>query len=204
MIDFKALIDDIKSIDPTEIRIDNIGRWPLIVRIFGCVAVFIAVLAVCYFLIIADLNKTFDQTVKKETELRDTFQKRSYEAANLQAYRDQMVELQERLQTLISQLPSDTEVPGLLEDITETGLSSGLAIDSIVLQNEKTHDYYIELPISITATGGYHDFATFISGVSGLPRIVTLHDFSISKTGQSLLSLSITAKTYRYKDAEND
>jgi len=204
MIDFNALIDDIKNIDPTEIRLDNIGRWPLFVRIFGCVAIFIAVLAACYVLIIADLNKKLDQTIKKETELRDTFRLRSYEAANLQAYREQMIELEERLQTLINQLPSDTEVPGLLEDITETGLSSGLSIESIVLENEKAHDYYIELPISITAKGGYHDFATFISGVSGLPRIVTLHDFAINNSGLNLLSLSITAKTYRYKDSGDD
>lgn len=202
-MDFKALIDDIKNIDPTEIRVDNIGRWPLVVRIFGGIAVFVAVLSAYFVLIISDLNSTFVQTVKKETELRDTYKQRSYEAANLQAYRDQMVELDERLQALIGQLPSDTEVPGLLEDITETGLSSGLAIQSIELQNEKAHDYYIELPISIQATGGYHDFATFISGVSGLPRIVTLHDFSIGNSGQRLLSLSITAKTYRYKDSED-
>lgn len=203
-MDIKALIDDIKKIDPTEIRADNIGRWPLAVRILGCVVTFIGVLVAYYVLIIADLNSNFDQTVKKEAELRETFRTRSYEAANLQAYRDQMLELEERLKTLISQLPSDTEVPGLLEDITETGLSSGLSIQSISLQNEKVHDYYIELPISIKATGGYHDFATFISGVSGLPRIVTLHDFSIGKGGQSLLNLSITAKTYRYKDSGDD
>ena len=200
-MDFQALIDDIKNIDPTEIRVDNIGRWPLVVRILGCVVAFIAVLVACYVLVIADLNSQLDQTVRKEAELRETFQQRSYEAANLQAYRDQMLELEERLQTLINQLPSDTEVPGLLEDITETGLSSGLEIESIVLQNENAHDYYIELPISISATGGYHDFATFISGVSGLPRIVTLHDFSIDKGSEALLKLSITAKTYRYKDS---
>lgn len=203
-MDFKALIDDIKNIDPTEIRVDNIGRWPLVVRILGCIAVFIAVLALYYTVVIADLNKTFDRTVKEEAELRNTFKQRSFEAANLQAYREQMIELEERLQALIGQLPSDTEVPGLLEDITETGLSSGLSIQSIELQDENTHDYYIELPISISATGGYHDFATFISGVSGLPRIVTLHDFSINNTGQNLLSLSIIAKTYRYKDSGDE
>ena len=201
MMAFKALIDDIKSIDPAEIRLDNIGRWPLVVRIFGDVVIFIAVIAACHVLIISDLHKKFDQAVKKEAELRETFRLRSYEAANLQAYRNQMLELEERLQTLINQLPSDTEVPGLLEDMTETGLSSGLSIESIVLQDEKAHDYYIELPISINATGGYHDFSAFVSGVSGLPRIVTLHDFSITNSGQPLLGLSITAKTYRYKDS---
>ena len=112
-----------------------------------------------------------------------------------------MVDLESRLEALIGQLPSDTEVPGLLEDVTETGLNSGLQIQSIALQSEVAHDYYVELPILIEATGGYHDFAGFVSGVAGLSRIVTLHDFTIDTDpdGQTLLSLSIIAKTYRYK-----
>lgn len=204
MIDIKSIIDEIKNIDPTEIRADNIGRWPLVVRILACVVAFVGVLAAYYTFIIADLNKNLENTINKESELRQTFENRSYEAANLEAYRAQRLELDDRLQTLINQLPKDTEVPGLLEDITETGLSSGLEIGSIQLQNEVAHDYYIELPISITASGGYHDFATFVSGVSGLPRIVTLHDFSITNSGSSLLNLSITAKTYRYKESSDD
>jgi len=201
-MDIQAIIEEIKSIDPTEIRLDNIGRWPLVVRILMCIGAFVAVIALYFYLVVSNSNALLERTIAQEAELRETFESRSYEAANLEAYREQRVELDERLQTLIGQLPKDTEVPGLLEDITETGLSSGLAIDSIQLQSERSHDYYVELPISITASGGYHDFATFISGVSGLPRIVTLHDFEISRSGSSLLNLSITAKTYRYKEPE--
>lgn len=201
-MDIQAIIEEIKSIDPTEIRLDNIGRWPLVVRILMCVGAFVAVIALYFYLVVSNSNALLERTIAQEAELRETFESRSYEAANLEAYREQRVELDERLQKLIGQLPKDTEVPGLLEDITETGLSSGLAIDSIQLQSERSHDYYVELPISITASGGYHDFATFISGVSGLPRIVTLHDFEISRSGSSLLNLSITAKTYRYKEPE--
>tara|TARA_R110002073_G_scaffold252951_2_gene415535 strand:- start:1854 stop:2459 length:606 start_codon:yes stop_codon:yes gene_type:complete len=201
-MDIQSIIEEIKSIDPTEIRLDNIGRWPLVVRILMSLGAFVAVIGIYFYLVISNSNTLLDTTIAKESELRETFESRSYEAANLEAYREQRQELDERLQTLIGQLPKDTEVPGLLEDITETGLSSGLAIDSIQLQNEQSHDYYVELPISISASGGYHDFATFISGVSGLPRIVTLHDFEISRSGSSLLNLSITAKTYRYKEPE--
>jgi len=201
-MDIQAIIEEIKSIDPTEIRLDNIGRWPLVVRILMCIGAFVAVIALYFYLVVSNSNALLERTIAQEAELRETFESRSYEAANLEAYREQRVELDERLQKLIGQLPKDTEVPGLLEDITETGLSSGLAIDSIQLQSERSHDYYVELPISITASGGYHDFATFISGVSGLPRIVTLHDFEISRSGSSLLNLSITAKTYRYKEPE--
>jgi len=202
MIDFQGIIEDLKKIDPTDIRADNIGRWPLVLRILFCIGAFIAVLVLYFSFLISDLNKQLVRTIAKEEELKSTFESRSYEAANLEAYREQRIELDARLQTLINQLPKDTEVPGLLEDITETGLGSGLEIESIQLQNEVAHDYYIELPIAISASGGYHDFATFVSGVSGLPRIVTLHDFSISGAESSLLRLTITAKTYRYKESE--
>lgn len=201
MVDFKKIINDVKNIDPSEIRGDNIGRWPLAVRILAAIVVFAVVTALCFVLIISDSNSALDSAVRKEAQLRDTFKQRSLEAANLEAYRLQMVELNERLKTLINQLPSDTEVPGLLEDITETGLSSGLEIQSIALQSEVSHDYYIELPIQMTATGGYHDFATFVSGVSSLPRIVTLHDFEIVRDNGAL-TLDIIAKTYRYKEPE--
>ena len=112
--------------------------------------------------------------------------------------------MEESFGALVSQLPSDTEVPGLLEDITNKGLMNGLEINSIKLQAEQAREFYVELPIAITATGSYHDLGAFISGMAGLPRIVTLHDFSITaRSGNSnALNLSITAKTYRYKDGE--
>ena len=203
-MDIKSFLQDLQNIDPTELRADNIGRWPLAVRVMACVAAFVAVVVGYYFWQIADLNTDLSRAQREETQLKAQFSDRAFEAANLKAYQAQMIELQERLDILINQLPKDTEVPGLLEDITETGLSSGLEIGSILLQTEVAHDYYIELPISITASGGYHDFATFVSGVSGLPRIVTLHNFDIKKKERFLLDFSIIAKTYRYKDTEED
>lgn len=104
------------------------------------------------------------------------------------------------------QLPSDTEVPGLLEDITRTGLGSGLEFEEIKLEPEVIQQFYIELPIQIAVVGGYHDLATFVSGVASLPRIVTLHDFEIKSVegegvvGSSKLRMTILAKTYRYND----
>jgi type IV pilus assembly protein PilO len=105
---------------------------------------------------------------------------------------------------LVSQLPSDTEVPGLLEDITNKGMLNGLEFDSIELQEEVAREFYIELPIKIVARGSYHDLGAFISGMAGLPRIVTLHDFRITQedSQSSILKLEITAKTYRYKEEE--
>jgi type IV pilus assembly protein PilO len=140
----------------------------------------------------------------QESTLKQEFEKKAFQVANLDAYRRQMVEMEESFGALISQLPSDTEVPGLLEDITNKGLLNGLSISSIDLQPEISREFYVELPIAIVASGSYHDLGAFVSGMAGLPRIVTLHDFTIRASGDNApaLSMNITAKTYRYKDGE--
>jgi type IV pilus assembly protein PilO len=151
-----------------------------------------------YYLFIEDLNIKLASEVKKEEELRSSFRVKSDQAANLEAYRGQMVEMERTLGALVAQLPSDTEVPGLLEDIDEKGTESNLNIDKISLARERVGEFYVELPINIDVRGGYHDLGAFVSGVAGMPRIVTLHDYDItSKNGR--LQMKIAAKTYRYK-----
>lgn len=199
--DIRDTIKELQNIDFTEIRGDNIGSWPLIVRVLACLLALVVAIGGYWYFRINALNSAFETAISSETQLRDEFSQRAFQAANLDAYRLQLGELESRLDTLIGQLPTDTEVPGLLEDVTETGLGSGLTIENIILEPEIAHDYYVELPINIVATGGYHDFATFVSGVAGLPRIVTLHDFSISGDNEALLTLNIDAKTYRYRDS---
>lgn len=202
-----ALEDTLRSLkefDVNDIDFDNIGSWPASVKAVLCVLLLIAVLVAGYYFHIKDLQLQFDRVQAEESRLRQDFEKKAFEASNLEAYKQQMFEMEESFGALVSQLPSDTEVPGLLEDITNKGLMNGLEINSINLQAEQAREFYVELPIAITATGSYHDLGAFISGMAGLPRIVTLHDFSITaRTGNSnALNLSITAKTYRYKDGE--
>ena len=200
-MDIRATFDELRNIDFSEIRGDNIGSWPLSVRVLCCILAFLAALGGYWYFVVKASQDTLSSQIAQETQLRQQFSDSAFQAANLEAYRLQLMELEDRLDILIGQLPADTEVPGLLEDVTGTGLNSGLTIENIVLLPEVTHDYYVELPINIIATGGYHDFATFVSGVAGLPRIVTLHDFSITSTSDSLLTLNIDARTYRYRDS---
>ena len=162
------------------------------------------VLAFGYYYHIEDLQIQLEGERKKEEQLKKEFEKKAFQAANLDAYRQQMKEMEESFGALVSQLPSDTEVPGLLEDITNKGLLNGLNIASIDLLAEQAKEFYIELPISIVASGSYHDLGAFISGMAALPRIVTLHDFNISAPGGDAnnLQMLIIAKTYRYRDDE--
>jgi type IV pilus assembly protein PilO len=156
-----------------------------------------------YNFYILDMENQLDAKVAEEETLKQQYTAKAFQASNLEAYTAQMKEMETSFGAMLRQLPSDTEVPGLLEDITRTGLGAGLEFEEIKLLPEVTQQFYIELPIQITVTGNYHDLATFVSGVASLPRIVTLHDFDVKAATEgdtSKLRMSILAKTYRYND----
>lgn len=193
-------IRQLRETDVSDLDFHTLGVWPPIYRILVLVVVFALILLGSYYFHIKDLNQTHARIVKNETKLRKEFERKAFEAANLQVYRNQLKETEASFAALLSQLPTDTEVPGMLEDITEIGLGSSLEIKAITLQRERSAKYYRELPIRIEATGSYHDFGTFVSGIASLPRIVTLHNFNIRTIGNSgRLRFVVIAKTYRYK-----
>lgn len=203
-----AMEDTLRSLrefDVNDINLDNIGTLPVVIKVILCLILFALVLTGGYYYHVKNLQLTLASVQGQEANLKQEYENKAFQVANLDAYRRQMAEMEESFGALISQLPSDTEVPGLLEDITNKGLLNGLEISSIDLQNEVSREFYIELPIAIVASGSYHDLGAFISGMAGLPRIVTLHDFTIRAGGDGggSLSMNITAKTYRYKDGEN-
>jgi len=200
---FQDVVRDLRELDFSELSLDNIGSWPMPIKVAAWALTFIVVMALGYAYSISEMREQLAQVESKEADLRKEFEDKAFKAANLDALRAQMKEMEESFGALVSQLPSDTEVPGLLEDITNKGVESGLEIKSIKLQLEQAKEFYIELPINIEVSGTYHDFGTFVSGIAGLPRIVTLHDFKMSSDPKTpgVLSMSISAKTYRYKGA---
>ncbi|WP_095151767.1 type 4a pilus biogenesis protein PilO [Pseudomonas sp. Irchel s3b5] len=192
--------DGLRKIDISDLDSSNIGSWPPAIKVLVACLLMILVLAVGYSFSISELEGQLDLKREQELLLKEQFAAKSRMAANLQPYTRQMEEMEDAFSVLLRQLPSDTEVPGLLEDITRTGLGSGLEFEEIKLLPEVSRPFYIELPIQITVTGGYHDLAMFVSGVARLPRIVTLHDFELAPVnpeGGTKLRMSIQAKTYR-------
>ncbi len=197
-------LQQLKNFDFGELDFESVGVWPLPLRVFIFVVAFSLVLAGAYYFHVKDLDATLNMAKSKEVQLKKTFEDRAFQAANLEKYREQMVEVEKLFGALLAQLPSDTEVPGLLEDITEIGGGSSLNITTISLQPERAAEFYVELPIKIVAEGGYHDVGAFISGVAGLPRIVTLHNYSLtSKDKGGLLGFEVEARTYRYKTQDD-
>ncbi len=201
---FEDTLLAVRDFNINDLDFENVGVWPTPVKIIVWAILLIATLVGGYYYHIQDMQTELAKVEEEEVTLKKDFEKKAFQAANLDAYREQMAEMEESFGALVSQLPSDTEVPGLLEDITNKGLLNGLEIGSIDLRREQAREFYVELPISINATGSYHDLGAFISGMAGLPRIVTLHDFKIEakRKNTNMLSMSIIAKTYRYKDED--
>lgn len=196
-------LEGLRNIDLNDLDFNNVGSWPAAVKFIAGLLLMIVVLALGYNFHLKDLQGLLERQQQEEITLKQQFSSKAFQAANLEAYKEQMKEMEVSFGAMLKQLPSDTEVPGLLEDITRTGLGSGLEFSEIKLLPEVTQQFYIELPIQIRVVGSYHDLATFVSGVASLPRIVTLHDFELLPSkGEtpSRLNMQILAKTYRYND----
>ena len=194
------MIEEMKDFRAEDLDLTQAGQWPVLVKIIFWAFLFAVILAAGWWFVIKGKQAQLQTEVAKEATLKTQFESKAFQVANLPALRQQMMDMEAQFGALLRQLPSDTEVPGLLEDITSTGIGAGLEFDSINLQPEIQREYYIELPIQISVRGSYHELGGFVSGVAGLPRIVTLHDFQIQPVGGDQLDMNILAKTYRYRD----
>ena len=198
---FSDLLKELKNFDWNNLSdLDTIGVWPGVVKFVLMVVLFVVCLAAGFYFDIRNLQTELDNWTAEEGTLRIEFEQKAFMAANLEEYKEQTVIMEEEFSELLRQLPSQTEVPDLVDDVTETGLGSGLSFSRIELQPEVAQEFYIEQPIEVVVTGNYHDFGTFVSGVAALPRIVTLHDFEIlARNNRSAINMTIQAKTYRYR-----
>ena len=197
---------DLSEIDLSDLDVNSAGLWPTPIRVITALGVFVLILAAGYFFLVTDLQQDLAKAGAEETSLKTSYREKYAQASNLEGYRLQAKEMEASFQKILSQLPLDTEIPGLIEDISTVGSNNGLVFNKIDLQPERVLEYYVEKPIRMEVVGGYHDLGAFVSDVADLSRIVTLHDFEITPQGGGsaeqgkLLIMGITAKTYRYKD----
>ena len=197
-------LDQLKAVDLNDLDFDNFGSWPGPVKAIAMLIVFLLIAGGGYYLHITDKQKSLERVEVKEAELKKQYEDKAAQAANLEALRQQKLEMEAIFDSLLRQLPTDTEVPGLLEDITRTALDNDLTIESIDLRSENKTEFYIELPIEVVVEGTYHKIGSFVSGVANLSRIVTLHDFEVEPTDSApILRMQIIAKTYRYLEEAN-
>jgi type IV pilus assembly protein PilO len=184
------------------LELENIGQWPAAAKLL--LAIFLAVMVgfLGYIGLISDKMDQLDRSFNEEMTLKESYRAKYHIAANLDLFRAQMIEAEDTFANQLRSLPNSHEIPGLLDDITFVGTTSGLDFVKLEWQPEISKAIYIELPIDIEVIGPYHSFGQFVSKIAGLPRIVTLHDFKIkiSQSDNDILNLKLQAKTYRYKE----
>ena len=199
-----SFLDDLRNLDR-----NNIGGWPKSVKLFFAILIVVLILFFGWYLKISTQQDDLKTAQNKEVDLKKDFSDKQRKVVNLDAYRKQLDDMKEMLQTMLRQLPSKTEMPDLLNDITQAALGAGIETELFQPGPEVMKDFYAEKPIQLKMLGTYHQFGSFISNVASLPRVVilTMHDVSLhpvkaeaARNGQ--LSLEGTVKTYRYLDDE--
>lgn len=189
--------DDLQNLD-----FNNVGAWPWPFKAVVIVVLCGVIGYATYHYDISDQLQELSAAEAKEQELRQTFEIKQKKAANLDALKQQMQEMEQSFGDMLRQLPNQTEVAGLLVDISQTGLATGLEFELFKPGSEIPSEFYAELPIDIRVSGDYHQFGEFVSGIAELPRIVTTHNVSISRNGDKELTMNAVAKTYRALEEE--
>ena len=197
-----------KKFKLSDLDFNNIGSWPQQAKVVFCVLLAAFILIMAYLLLIRGKVDELRGLESQESTLRKQFEDEQGKAANLEPLRQQLAQMEQVLQQMLRQLPSKTEMPDLIIDISQTALSSGLANELFQPGPESPKEFYAEKPIALRMLGNYHQFGAFVSGVASLPRVVilTMHDISLKpKEGKGgvnrgALELSGTVKTYRYLD----
>jgi type IV pilus assembly protein PilO len=204
-----SFFDDLRNLDR-----NNVGGWPKSIKTFFAALIFVLILLAGWWFKIRDQQTDLETQQRKEDSLKKEFATKQAKVVNLAAYRKQLEDMKEMLRTMLRQLPSKTEMPDLLVDISQTALAAGIVVDLFQPGAEVIKEFYAEKPIQLKMLGTYHQFGTFIGGVASLPRVVilTMHDVSLRPakaaaggsttplTAGDALSLEGTVKTYRYVD----
>ena len=197
-----TFVEQLRDLDP-----NDPSRWPLPYRLGAIALIFIiAVSSLSYFMAWKPKKPELEAARAQESTLLQTLETKARKAANLDAYKAQLAEMEQSFGAMLRKLPNKTEVPNLLTDISQQGAGAGLDQKLFQPAPQINKDFYAELPIKMRLTGSFHAIGAFVSGIAALPRIVTLHDVEIvpagKEPGTDELQLDVTAKTYRYLDEE--
>jgi type IV pilus assembly protein PilO len=208
---------NLSEINLSDINLREAGDWPLAGKLVLVVLVVLVVLGGGYYFFASDRLEALERVAGEEQRLRQEFVQNQRVAANLEAFRAQLEQMETDLEIMLRQLPVSTEMPDLLEDISNTGKRNGLEFELFRPEAEQPRDFYAAKPITIRATGTYHQFGAFVSGVAALPRIVTLENATLSgvaagqppargaaparrRQDNEPLTIQATLQTYRYMD----
>ncbi len=202
-MDVGEAVQKLNNLDVQDLR--KIGTAPKPVQIAVILLLVIAIIGAIGWFVVRPQFETLEKEERTEQELRETFEEKQSRAANLEAYKEQLAQMEESFGAMLRQLPDETDMESLLVDLSQTSVAAGLEVKYFEPGNERQQEFYAEYPIELRVAGTYHEFGDFVSGLASLPRIVTLHDIAIqpsdndNDTGENVdLSMQLEAKTYRY------
>lgn len=196
-IDFRALAEDFKSLDPKDI-----GAWPVLPRVAVLLGLFVALLVGGWWFDWKSQLEDLEGKQQQEAKLKDEYLDKKKQAVNLEEYRKQLAEIDKTFGALLKQLPNKAEMEALLIDINQAGLGRGLQFELFKPGKETMRDFYAELPITLKITGSYHDLGAFSADVAKLSRIVSLTNVAVAPEKGAILKMDATAMTYRYLDED--
>lgn len=196
-----------------DLNFNNTGSWPREYKLGFCAIVVVVIVGLAWWLFVRGKTEELTGLERQETDLRSEFETKQGRASNLEPLKLQLAQMEQQLQQMLRQLPSKTEMPDLIVDISQTALATGLTSELFRPGPETPKEFYAEKPIALRMVGSYHQFGAFVSGVASLPRVVilTMHDISLQPKDRSArggirrdvpLELAGTVKTYRYLDEE--
>ena len=202
-MDVGEAFQKLNNLDVNDLR--KIGTAPKPVQIFVILLMAVLIVAAMGWFLVKPALADLEKAEKREQELRGQFEEMQSKAARLDAYKQQLAEMEESFGAMLRQLPDETDMESLLVDLSQTSVAAGLEVEFFRPGNERQQEFYAEYPIELRVTGSYHEFGKFVSGLASLPRIVTLHDIRIEPAdgkgggaGSTDLNMTLTAKTYRY------
>lgn len=190
-------LDELNKLD-----LKTLADWPLPTKLVALVVLFVAIVAAGWWFDWRSGMQSLDAAKQKETDLRAVFTSKKVQAINLDAYKQQLADIEQAFGALLKQLPNKQEMDALITDVNQAGLGRGLQFELFKPESETVSEFYAETPIRVKVTGGYHDIAAFVSDVSKLSRIVTLQDIALEPTKDGVLNMDAVVKTYRYLDDE--
>jgi type IV pilus assembly protein PilO len=192
------LLEELRTLDPKQP-----GNWPWPIKVGGLLLLFVVIQVVAWYFFWQPQLDNIDKGRQDVAKQKETFLEKKKLAVNLEAYKQQRVEIEQAFGALLKQLPNKSEMDALLIDINQAGLGRGLAFELFrPAEKENFTEFYAELPVNIKVTGNYHDLGAFASDVAKMPRIVLLTDLKIDPPKDGTLTMEAVAKTYRYLDEE--
>lgn len=192
----------LRAVDWRDLDVKEAGGWPVLLKALCGVLALLVALLVMEWWVIGERRAELVSAQQQETRLLSEYRRQAGEAVQLPKMREQLATLEDQMSRLRAILPTDAEIPSLIDSISDAAVDNRLTIETIRLRPTVTQPHYVEQPLDIQVRGDFHQIARFAADIASLSRLVTQHDFTLTPAEGSgdTLRLSLLARTYRDRE----